>query len=157
MIEMNLNLPLEFINFLETNKELDYNPDEAYPKKVKFHKLEDLKREKIWIDATTYDVNLNIINVIQQAYYELEAVSLIEECDRYSEFGILCWLPELKKFCSWDIDHWVLTLFPNATWEYICNDPVSYLNAQWEEDYCGVGEIYDPSGTLPLIIGQPFE
>ena len=148
---MNLNLPLEFINFLELNKELDYNPDEAYPKKVKFHKLEDLKREKIWIDATTYDVNLNIINVIQQAYYELEAVSLIDECERYSEFGILCWLPELKKFCSWNIDHWVLTLFPNATCEYICNDSVSYLNAQWEEDHCGVGRVYVSNKIIVII------
>ena len=38
---MSLNLPKDFINFLESNKELDYDPDEAYPKKVKFHKLED--------------------------------------------------------------------------------------------------------------------
>lgn len=150
---MSLNLPNDLINFLEKKKELEYDEDEVTPKELKLCKLADLKVEKIWVDGTTYDDN-NIL--IQQAYYEVKAVNLIENCKNYSSYCLLMWLPEIKMYGAWDQDHWRITLFPNASWSDICNDPIPYINSQWEDDLCGVGEEYDPSDTYPLIIGWPF-
>lgn len=122
----------------------DYNYDEAEPGEVALIKPKELKVEEIYIEGP----------ISGQSYYSIPAINLVNACDGYEPDFILCYLPNEKKYGTWDCDHWVLYCFENTSWIEIKNNPIKYLNAQWSPEEDSVS-IFNPN-NYELINGWPI-
>jgi hypothetical protein len=83
-----------------------------------------------------------------KGHYTCEAVNLIASCEAYAPEFILCWIPALRRFGTWDADHWTLKVFAGATWDDIAADPLPFLNAQWSNR---LGEFIAPWEHFPFL------
>lgn len=87
---------------------------------------------------------------IDEKMYRFKAVDLIRENDHYQSEGLLIWIPELKKFGTYDPEHENLLVFPDAKPKDIYGNFGKYIAAQWlcGPDYlvkCGnVYDFYEP-------------
>lgn len=140
-----MDLPLDLINFLKSNKELEYDYSSIEPNFVGIIDFEKLKLSEIWIEGETND----------KSYYKIPAINLTDKCEYYSPEFILLYLPNEKLFGTWDSDHWKLYIFPKATWTDIVSNPAPYLNQQWNptEEF---GLLFNPKENYILIKGWPF-
>jgi hypothetical protein len=145
------NLPSEAVEFLKAGKQLNYDFKSIEAGEVKLKRFDQLELKEVWIGTDIDgDPHAN-----EDGYYSIPAVSLTGECKNYSPEFILLWLPEEKIFGGWDCDHWVLTVFPAATWTDIVASPAHYLNAQW--DYSSkVGTHLKPWPKYQFKTGRPF-
>ena len=66
-----------------------------------------------------------------------------------------CGCRRIDLFGAWDCDHWILTVFPDATWEDIVADPLTYLNSQWYPG-AGGGVPFQPWPKYEFKLGRPF-
>jgi hypothetical protein len=145
------NLPNDTTEFLKSRRQLDYDPAECEPGKVTLHPLAALTLGEVW--GGTDDSSDP--HYAEDGYYAIPAVSLTATCDAYDSDYILLWLPEEKKFGTWDCDHWILTVFENATWQDIEKSPAVYIGAQWNCTSI-VGTRLKPWGRHPFKLGMPF-
>jgi hypothetical protein len=67
----------------------------------------------------------------ERGYYHVPAVSLVSRCSNYRPAGLLVWLPDQAVYATWDDDHHVLWIFPEAGWSQIEANPIPYLNSLW--------------------------
>jgi hypothetical protein len=98
------SLPSDLVDFLKSGRRLEYDASETEPGAVGLNRLEELKEGEIWIGTDAPEDPNNE----KEGYYAVPAVSLSGECDGYDPEFILLWLPDQKKFGSWDCDHWIL-------------------------------------------------
>jgi hypothetical protein len=145
------NLPKETIQFLKLGKQLKYDVTGCEAGEVKLKSLAQLTLGEVWIGTDLEDDP----HSGEDGYYSVPAVSLTGECEAYNPEFILLWLPTEKLFGSWDTDHWVLTVFPEATWSDIVARPTVYLNAQWDPG-AGVGGLLIPWPKYEFKTGRPF-
>lgn len=78
--------------------------------------------------------------------YKFQAIDLIRENDLYQSEGLLIWIPELKKFGTYDPEHLNLLVFPDAEAKDVISNFGKYIEAQWSygPDYSiKCGNIYD--------------
>lgn len=78
--------------------------------------------------------------------YKFQAIDLIRENDLYQSEGLLIWVPQLKKFGTYDPEHQNLVIFPEAKAKDIQGNFGKYIAAQWSygPDYLvKCGNIYD--------------
>jgi hypothetical protein len=127
-----LNPPTELIDFIKSGKQLEYNPSECEVGEVKLTKFDSLKLGEVWVDSEQSPLYEKDPNKDEKGYYAVPAVSLTSECDDFDAEFILLWLPNEELYGTWDSDHWDLKFFPNYQWSDIIQNPVPYLNAQWE-------------------------
>ncbi|WP_053404646.1 hypothetical protein [Persicobacter sp. CCB-QB2] len=132
-------------DFLSSGKQLEYDISKAEPGYVGLHKFDELKVDKIWIEGEGD----------QKCYYEVPAISITGENEYYDPEFILLWLPNERKYATWDSDRWDLYLFEDSTWNDIIKDPLPYLNYQWTLTDVKSSK-FDPSDQYGLIIGWPF-
>ena len=148
---MDVELPNDFRDFLKSGKQLQYDASQCEPGLVRIAPLDDLNVGEVWIGTDLQgDPCFGV-----DGYYSVPAISLLSECDGYGPDFILLWLPNEQRFGSWDCDHWVLTVFPSASWWDIADDPAAYLNAQWDAQTT-VGEKFIPWPRYELSPGRPF-
>ncbi len=137
-----MELPQDLIDFLDTDKQLEYDCSSAEPGQIELLCSNELELEEVWLEPEN-----------GEGYYAVPAVNLVAECDGYDPEFILMWLPNEKAYGAWDCDHWEITIFEGVTWTDITNDPLKYVNSQWETN--GVGKKYRPT-SYPLKAGRPF-
>ncbi|MCB0996163.1 MAG: hypothetical protein KDB21_13785 [Acidimicrobiales bacterium] len=65
-------------------------------------------------------------------YYVVPGIDLVRAVDGYDPDGVLIWIPALRSFGTWDLDHWDLIVFEDTSWEAIADDPVPFLDALWD-------------------------
>ncbi len=116
IIEHNNNIPIDYDGQLN-----DYDIKKSEPGKIILHSPKDLKLGEIYFEGSTSI----------KSYYKVPAINLVKNCEAYEPDYILLYLPNEKKYASWDTDHWVITIFNKATWNDIKKNPTIYLNAQW--------------------------
>ncbi len=146
-----LNLPDEFVEFLQSGRQLDYDPASVEPGEVKLKRLEEFAIGEVWIGTEIPgDPHAG-----ESGYYAIPAVSLTGECEDYDPEFILLWLPEERLFGTWDCDHWVLKVFRNARWADIVANPAAYINAQWDWND-ELGSQFVPWPQYEFKSGMPF-
>lgn len=148
---MNLKLPDATVQFLSRNGQFNYDVSACEPGEVGLKCLEDLTVGEVWVNTD----GAGDPNSGAEGYYSIPAVSLTGKCESYDPEFILLWLPNEKLFGTWDCDHAVLTVFPDANWAQIVANPAVYLNAQWDSDP-SVGVPLEPWHSYELKPGRPF-
>jgi hypothetical protein len=151
-----MNLPGDLVEFLNSNQQLDYDFDKCEPGKVELKSLAELTLEEVWIDSEECPLQEDDPHRGEEGYYAVPAVSLTGECDGYDPDFILLWLPNEKMFGTWDCDHLDLLIFPNVTWSDIVNDPLKYVNAQWDNQNHKTSEYFKPYPKYEFKAGKPF-
>ena len=122
----------------------EYDINKAEPGKVKLIPQNNLQIEDIYIEGDREG----------ETYYSIPAINLIEDCEEYDPEFILCYLPNEKKYATWDCDHWVLYDFENTSWNNIKENPLMILNAQWHDTDVNK-ELFDTS-NYEQIEGWPI-
>lgn len=116
-------LPIDLHEFLEKRCGLKYNAADCEAGAVV---LKDLSQ-----------LSLATISVIpngkqSENTYQVQAISLTHECEGYDPEFILLWMPDKQLYGSWDADHLRLLIFPHTKWTDIVQNPIPYLNSQWD-------------------------
>jgi len=144
-------LPDDAVEFLRAGRQLTYDHRRIEAGEVKLKRLDELSQGEVWIGTNMEgDPNAG-----RDGYYAVPAVSLTRECKAYSPEFILLWLPQDQLFGAWDCDHWVLTVFREASWSDIVANPAPYINAQWDcEDTLGIKFV--PWPKYKFKKGMPF-
>jgi len=151
----NFKLPEELILFLKKKRSLKYDPDECECGETELKQLEELELSEFYIDFDSNNIQPDDPHQGEEGYYVVKGVDLISECDGFDPEGILIWLPDYQMFGAWDSDHYNLTLFNDTDWEEIVEDPVQYLNAQWDPTLA-VEMLLDPWEKCEFKKGRPF-
>jgi hypothetical protein len=125
-----MRLPNDLQTFLRLRKKLKYKSSNCIPGRIVLKSLADLELSEVWAEPLQDDDP----HYGEKGYYAIPAVSLVHECEGYDPEFILLWLPHDGLFGTWDSDHWILRVFPNANWQNIVDNPIPYINAQWQKD-----------------------
>jgi hypothetical protein len=149
--QMSFNLPESAVEFFRVGKQLDYDESQCEAGRVGLNRLDRLVLGEVWIGT---DMEIDPLHD-EDGYYSIPAVSLSSECQSYSPEFIILWLPQEQLFGTWDCDHWILTVFPEVSWEDIIADPLPYLNAQWYP-LEGKSVPFHPWLKYEFNIGRPF-
>ena len=147
---MKAQLPTALCDYLKSGDQLQYDASQCEPGAVRLKTPGDIEIGNVWVGTDTKDDP----NYGADGYYSIPAVSLLSGCEGYDPDFILLWLPNEQTFGSWDCDHWVLTVFPSASWQDIADDPAPYLNAQWDPGTT-VGEKFTPWPRYEFRPGMP--
>jgi len=145
------DLPADAVAFLRERRTLQYDAAKTEAGAVTLHPLADLKLGQVWIGTDEKDDPHHD----EDGYYTVPAVSLTATCSGYDPAYILLWLPEEKKFGTWDCDHWTLSVFESATWQDIERSPAIYIDAQWRARSPVVTR-FKPWPRYELKLGRPF-
>jgi len=144
------NLPDDAVEFFRAGGQLKYD-QRIEARDVKLKRLNELALGEVWINTDMKgDPHSG-----KKGYYAVPAVSLTGECSNYSPEFILLWLPNEKLFGTWDCDHWLLTVFRDASWADIVASPTPYINAQWDVNH-KFGTPFVPWPKYKFKAGMPF-
>ena len=128
-----LNLPADLQEFLQAKKELHYAVEECEAGKVSLHPFSGLRLTNLLVN--TYATPLEETDPHQGASgYLVPAVSLTASCESYDPNFLLLWLPTENLYGNFDTEHGHLNVFSEASWTDIAENPVAYLNSQWEPE-----------------------
>jgi hypothetical protein len=146
-----MQLPNDLQTFLSLRKQLKYKASNCIPGRMVLKALSDLELSEVWTEPLHNDDP----HYGEKGYYAIPAVSLVHECEGYDPEFILAWLPQDKLFGTWDSDHWNLKVFPEADWKSIVNNPIPFINAQWDPD-SKVSQNFTPWSRYEFNYGKPF-
>ena len=146
-----MQLPDDLKNFLHLRNKLEYKDSDCIPGRIVLKSLANLELSEVWVEP----LQKNDPHYGETGYYVVPAISLVHECEGYDPEFILLWLPNDGFFGTWDSDHWILKVFPGVNWQNIVNNPIPFINAQWESN-SNVSQNYDLWFRYELIQGRPF-
>ncbi len=128
-----LNLPVDLREFLQAQRQLQYNPEECEAGKVGLNILLELQLVNLLVNTYATPLEQEDPHDGEMGYL-VPAISLTNSCEGYSPEFLLLWLPTENLFGNFDIEHGHLLVFPQASWTDIVENPVAYLNSQWEPE-----------------------
>ena len=147
-------IPHDLADFLHAGKQLEYNAALCEAGKVVLKSLDELFVSDVYVDSEESPLHDSDPSADVKGYYAVPAVSLVAECEGYDPEGILIWLPDYSLYGTWDSDHWDVLVFPNVTWSDVVDNPVAFLNAQWEHGV--VCEYLAPWEKCEFREGRPW-
>ncbi len=124
-------LPEDLVAFLRAGKQLKYEAPRCECGRVELCPLSELYAEEIAVEFFNYDPPVEDPHEEDTGLYLTESVNLVRSCQDYDPEHILCWLPRIGCYGTYDVEHCELTMFPRKSWTDIAGDPLPYLNAQW--------------------------
>lgn len=131
----NFNLPEDCQLYLRNNnnKVIELNIKSAEIEKVIFNSLDELKNDYQIIDTYEYFLNYNEFKKDPEIQYHIPAINLIKRDaeDNYDSDGLLVWIPILKSFATFDIDHCIGYIFKDTSWLEIEDNLGNIINTQW--------------------------
>lgn len=126
-------IPEELLVFLASGQNLDYEPRAVECGGTTLVDAASLDVVDVWVVSVDHECP-DDPHADEEGYYVVPCVSLLASAEHYDPEGILVWIPDLRRFGTWDSDHWDLVVFPRATWGDIVAEPGRFLNAQWDPD-----------------------
>lgn len=131
-------LPIECQKFLQANKEMiiDLKNERSEIEKVIFYSVDELINDFQIIDTHEYFLNHSEFKEDPEIQYHIPAINLIKKDaeDNYESDGLLVWVPIIKCFGSFDIDHFIGHLFKDTGWNEIESNLGDFINTQWYPD-----------------------
>jgi hypothetical protein len=101
---------------------------------LEFYAPSELKLRSFTVYTYDYYLNHNEPGEDPDLRYEIEGVSLIQDCNSYDPDGILAYFPAFQEYGCWDCDHLVITMYPKVGWPAIEARLAEYVNAGWYPD-----------------------
>ena len=126
------DLPEDFLEFLRSGSQLDYDPDDCECGQVTLFAHNKLSPNVVFVDSDDAPFANQDPHAEEEGCYVIPEINLVAEREGYDPDGILIWLPDEKFFGTWDSEFRNVLIFPNATWNEISASPVKYLNALWD-------------------------
>jgi len=148
-----LNLTSDLVSFLKERRRLDYAASACEAGLVILVEWASLKLEAFPVDTQSTPLEEADPRRGNLGCYLVPAVNLTKDAEDYDGVGLLLWLPEHRRYGTWDSSHPFIAVFPeDTTWTDIAADPPRYINAQWE------GAFGDAAHTEPLMPwpGHPY-
>jgi hypothetical protein len=145
-----VNLPREFIEFLARGAALDFNNQPCELGEIRWHSLGALKTEEFRLQTYASPLESTDPNKDNDGAYLVPAISLIAESSSYLPHFLFSWLPEEEAFASGDEEHGHLWFLPGVSWQQIMENPIPYLEAQWNQDL-GPGKRLCPWPRYPYV------
>jgi hypothetical protein len=139
MKDIRKTLPEGLIQFLEKHSKKQIKCAPQLKGKVEIEWFTTFSPEYLHIstfEIDTYEYYLNHGEPGEdpERTYEITGIDLINGCEGYDPEGILVYFPQFSEFGSWDCDHLIITMYPNASWEAIRDNIFHYVNDQWYPD-----------------------
>ncbi|MCG8569258.1 MAG: hypothetical protein MJB14_03885 [Spirochaetes bacterium] len=130
------DIPEDCLDFLKKNKDKIVTISAAANEieKVIFCSIEELEEDYQIIDSNEYYLNYNEFPKDPELQYHLPAINLVKTDaeDNYDSDGLLVWIPFLKYFGTFDIDHCIGYIFKDITWKEIERKLGAFVNTQWD-------------------------
>ena len=130
------DLPKKCQQYLQANKDIiiDLKNKPSEIEKVVFFSPNELTSDYQIIDTYEYFLNYEEFKENPKVQYHIPAINLVKEDaeDNYESDGLLVWLPSLKCFGSFDIDHCIGYVFLNIAWSKIESNLGHFINTQWD-------------------------
>jgi hypothetical protein len=99
-----MHLPKDLVAFLRSGRQLEYDAEKCEAGRVVLKNVEQLTVSDVYVgseESPSDDSNASV-----SGYYAIPSVSLLAECDAsYDPEGILMWLPDQRRFGTWDDSH----------------------------------------------------
>ncbi len=132
-------IPNSLVHFLEkhSKKKIEYTHAVKVNLEVKWFTVfspNELRVTNFEIYTGEYYLNHDEPGEDPELRYEIPGIDIINGCESYDPEGILVYFPQFSEFGSWDCDHLIITMYPNASWEFIQKDLFNYVNGQWYPD-----------------------
>jgi hypothetical protein len=130
-----LQLPVDFVAFLNSGRQLLYDPATCEAGAVTLLPLTDLKLERFPVETGSLEVYEQDPHYPEKNSYLVLGVNLVAACTGgYEATGLLLWLPVERRYGIWDSSHCGIRVFgPEVKWERIAADPVPHINAGWTD------------------------
>ncbi len=148
-----LELPNDLAAFLRDGGKLEYDVSECECGQVRLLSSRELQLATIAVDGQSLHGIANDPNAGKDGVYLVDAVNLVASCEDHDPQFILAWLPKSRLYGSWDSDHLAITSFPGFGWSDIVQNPLPFINAQWDSTGCGVPLV--PWPHYPFVSGHP--
>ncbi len=132
-------IPDGLVQFLEKHSKERIECDPAIKGNVEVDWFTTFAPEELCIttfEIDTYEYHLNHDEPGEdpELRYGITGIDLINGCGEYNPEGILIYFPQFSEFGSWDCDHAIITMYPDASWETIRDNLFNYVNGQWYPD-----------------------
>ncbi len=134
------DLPDDLIEFLESDRRLEYDVSACEIGVFAFRSLEEVAE----IDLTVRDKDHESTSVIR-------GLDLLKSCELYDPRGMLVYLPSLRKYGSYDSEQKNLITYRGMSWSDFLADPARYVNAAWDLDSEIAEATFSESGTDRLV------
>ena len=139
MNEITKMIPENLIQFLEKHSKDRIECDPTVKGNVEVDWFttfspEEIRLNTFEIDTYEYYLNHGEPGKDPELKYGITGIDLIKDCKAYDPEGVLIYFPQFSEFGSWDCDHLIITLYPNASWETIRESLFIYVNGQWYPD-----------------------
>ena len=131
-----ISLPPDLADFLAAGLSLSYDASACEFGMVKFAHPNSLRMLGYPSDMDNADFDTSEDpHQGKMGCYIVPAVSLIVDAEDYDPEGLFLWIPDFGCYGTWDSSHDLVLGFPQELrWQAIAQDPLGYLNAQWEEE-----------------------
>ncbi len=127
------SVPNDVITYLQSHRSFSADLSGSECGAVVLSTVNSLKAREFWVNGEGRDWP-DDPHQGEDGYYIVAGVDLVEQIDGFDPAGILVWIPAMSLFGTWDCDHWDLILFEHTSWQAIVDNPVHYLDAQWNPD-----------------------
>ncbi len=124
-------LPDDLINFLRQSRQLEYDVPNSTIGPIRMKTEKDLELNTISFYPATQSIIDDPYSDLDGLYIA-EVIDLISESEDYDPEGLLCWVPSLKSYACIDAEHGTVLKFMDTTWSDISENPIAYLDAQWD-------------------------
>ncbi len=127
-----LQLPEELVAFLNSERQLEYEPDTCEAGAVTLLPRTAMKLRMFGAHCggTPHEADDPHDG---PGVYLVPGVDLVASCtNNYEPEGLLVWLPGEQSFGVWDPDHDYLLVFGSeVSWSKIVSSPARHINTQW--------------------------
>lgn len=127
------NIPKDLNEFLSTGQQLDFDPDNCETGKLALKTINELEIEYISFYNDEIDIEEEEYDTWDDFHY-VKGISLTSSCECYEPEFILCYLPEYETYATYDNEHNQLWIFPETDWRDIVDNPLVYIETQWDCD-----------------------
>jgi hypothetical protein len=124
-----LQLPHDLIAFLNAGGELAYDPEECDAGRVELVSLPALRLQHFPYDPEGTPLVTSDPLAAAVGCYLVPGVSLIATSEDYNPVGLLLWLPDERRYGTWDDSHNEIRIFgERVSWARIAANPARCLN-----------------------------
>jgi membrane protease YdiL (CAAX protease family) len=134
-------LPDDLVAFLESKRDLDYDPTQCEIGVFTFRTLDEVGEIDLAVDAEDHQSNCII-----------RALDLVKTCEVYDPRGMFVYIPSLRKYGSYDSENRVLITYRGMSWTNFSSDPARYINAAWDYDPDIAEATFSEAGADRLVV-----
>ncbi|PCJ58333.1 MAG: hypothetical protein COA79_13835 [Planctomycetota bacterium] len=150
-----LDLPKDLKISLENNFQFIYDIESSEIGKIELLSLNEIKLTNAHCapheDISDYDEYSGL-----EGTYLIPAYNLVKSSEDYLHEGLIAYFPTFKLYGSFNDDHEEVRLFRNTSWTTIINNPIKYLDEQWDNQSFAFQPTPWPGYDFQMLYSDPI-